>query len=26
VLDHGKNFVFWAVKIQAPQAVKASGQ
>jgi hypothetical protein len=26
VLDPGKNFVFWAVKIQAPQAVKASGQ
>jgi hypothetical protein len=26
VLEPGKNFVFWAVKIQSPQAVKASGQ
>lgn len=25
VLQPGKNFVFWAVKIQAPQAVRASG-
>jgi len=26
VLEPGKNFVFWASKIQAPQAVKASAQ
>jgi hypothetical protein len=26
VLEPGKNFVFWAVKIQAPQAVRASAQ
>lgn len=26
VLEPGKNFVFWAVKIQSPQAVKASAQ
>jgi len=26
VLESGKNFVFWAVKIQAPEAVKASAQ
>ena len=26
VLEPGKNFVFWAVKIQTPQAVKASAQ
>jgi hypothetical protein len=26
VLEPGKNFVFWAVKIQAPEAVKASVQ
>ena len=26
VLEPGKNFVFWAVKIQSPQALKASGQ
>jgi hypothetical protein len=26
VLEPGKNFVFWAVKIQAPQAIRASAQ
>ena len=26
VLEPGKNFVFWAIKIQAPQAVRASAQ
>ena len=26
VLQPGKNFVFWAVKIQAPEAVRASAQ
>jgi hypothetical protein len=26
VLEPGKNFVFWAVKIQAPQSVRASAQ
>lgn len=26
VLEPGKNFVFWAAKIQAPQAVRASAQ
>lgn len=26
VLEPGKNFVFWAVKIQTPQAIRASAQ
>lgn len=26
VLEPGKNFIFWAAKIQSPQAIKASGQ